>query len=111
MPDALRKLIPLTLSDGYCTSYTWSEDRKTLLAYIYNVTNHVEVGFPLAGRFHRIPIPADLSVRLQNLPETRLQYRLYDLCEKRVLRQGSLRGELELEIGPTAGDYFVLVTP
>ncbi len=111
LPDALRKLMPLTVSEGYCASYTWSEDRKTLLAYIYNMTNHMEVGFPLAGRFHRLPKPAELSVRLQNLPETKLQYRLHDLCEKRVLRQGSLLGELELGIGGTAGDYFVLVTP
>jgi len=111
LPDALRKLMPLTLSAGYCANYTWSEDRSTLLAYIYNVTNHTELRVPLAGRFHRLPRPADLTIRLQNLPHTKLTYRLYDLCKKCVNRQGSLHGELELDIGRTATDYVVLVTP
>jgi len=111
LPDALRKLVPLTASEGYCVNYTWSEDRRTLLAYIYNVTNHTESGFPLAGRFHRLPRPTDLTIRLQNLPQTKLKYRLYDLCEKRMRREASVERELYLKIGQTERDYFVIVTP
>lgn len=111
LPDALRKLMPLSVSDGYCVNYTWSENRRTLLAYIYNVTNHTEVGFPLAGRFHRLPKDAELEIRLQSLPQTRLKYRLYDLCEKRIRQEGPVKRELVFEIGKTDRDYFVLVTP
>jgi hypothetical protein len=70
-----------------------------------------EIRFPLAGRFHRLPKPTDLTIRLQNFPDTKLTYRLYDLCEKCVQRQGSLHRELELDIGRTPADFFVLVTP
>ncbi len=111
LPDELRESMPLLISNGYCSDYSWSGDRRTLLAYVYNVTNHEEVSFPLGGRFHRVPKPADLQIHLQNQPNTKLKYALYDLCEKRVIQEGLVEGELDLKVGKTDKDYFVLVTP
>jgi len=111
LPDNLKELMPILLSDGYCGSYLWSEDRKTLLAYIYNTTHHTERSLWISGRFHRMPSRTDLTLKLQNLPAGDLKCRLYDLNGKQVLKQGPVAKNASFELGMTDKDYFVLVTP
>jgi hypothetical protein len=110
LPEILKKDIPLKISEGYCASYTWSEDRRTLLAYIYNVTHHTEQQQWLAGKSHRLPKPAELTVRLQNLPGRELKCRLYDLNTKQVLREETVATSPAWNVGISDHDYFVLVT-
>jgi len=53
----LKSDMPLRLTSGYCLNYLWSSDRRTLLAYIYNTTNHTEQKLWICGRYYRIPKP------------------------------------------------------
>jgi hypothetical protein len=111
LPDAWKREIPLQVSQGYCASYTWSVDRRTLLAYVYNVTGHAERKQWLAGRFHRIPKPAELTMSVQNLPPGNLKCRLYDLNDKKLLHEALAEKAMNVDLGTTDRDYFVLVTP
>jgi hypothetical protein len=111
LPDELKERIPFLLSDGYCASYLWSKDRKTLLAYVYNTTHHTERPLWISGRFHRMPGPAELTLKLQNLPAEDLKYRLYDLNAKKFSKEGRVAKTASFELGMTDKDYFVLVTP
>ena len=106
-----RDEIPLRISEGYCASYTCSQDRQTLLAYVYNVTHHTDQPQWISGRYHRIPKPAALKVALQNLTPGALKYRLFDLNEKKLVRKDTLNERTSVDLGSTDHDYFVLVTP
>ena len=111
LPDALKSEIPVRVSKGYGASYAWSEDRRTLLAYVYNVTHHIDQPEWACGRYHRIPKPTKLMLNLQNLPARNLKYRLYDLNGKKLLKEGLVLRTLSMDLGNTDRDYFVLVTP
>jgi len=113
LPEELRELVPVRMSAGYCVSWCWSADRRTLLAYVYNVTNHqdLEGGADLSQRLHRLPTPTRLRLQLQHLPPAQLGYRLYDLNRKRVAKEGSVRREASFNLGKTDRDYLLVVTP
>jgi hypothetical protein len=111
IPDVVRSTMPLSLSKDYRASYTWSQDRQTLLAYVYNATAHLECPHHLGGRFHRLPRQTPLEIRLQHFPTTNLTTQVYNLTSKtRLLKEGFSR-EWSLDLGKTDGDFFVLVTP
>jgi len=123
-PDlaALTEQIPLRLPAGsaYAASWLWSEDRKTLVAYLYNCGEHAwikyghrggEAGGCLAGNIHRRPVPLPLVLGLRNLPEEELTYRLYDLDTKKLVLQGRVSESLELDLGKTQSDFVLLVVP
>lgn len=42
LEDSLAMSSPIATSEGFGTSYAWTEDRTTLLAYICNASGHVE---------------------------------------------------------------------
>jgi hypothetical protein len=111
LPDALKAHMPLKISPGYSASYLWSSDQRTLLAYIYNTTNHTEQLLWICGRHHRIPKPAALILRLQNLPQERLKFRLYDLNFKKLFQSGTFSQSTEISLGVTDKDYLMVVTP
>ncbi len=111
LPDELKQRMPLAISEQYCASYTWSEDRRTLLAYFYNTAEHAKEYQWLGGSYHRVPKPADFRVRVQNLPASNLRYRLYDLNEKKICREVVGKKPPEWPLGMTDHDYFLLVTP
>jgi len=108
----LEKQSPLQMSKGYRAQYLWSKDKCTLLAYIYNVTNHetIETAGDLSGNLHRLPTAADLSIKTQLIPEG-LQYRLYDLNDKCIVEQGSTDHNLQFERSITSHDVFLLIEP
>jgi len=111
LPDSLKSKMPLNLSAGYNSNYLWSVDGRTLLAYVYNTTNHTEQKLWICGRYHRIPKPAQLNIQLMNLPGTSLKYRIFDLNLKKVALEGHFKGAFEKSLGETDRDFFVLITP
>lgn len=82
-----------------------------MLAYVYNVTHHIEQKQTLAGKFHRIPKPVNLALGLRNLPSQKLRYHLYDLNRKNLSRKGFVERDIILDIGSTESDYIILVLP
>jgi hypothetical protein len=111
LPDRLREGLPLALSSGYCASYLWSADRKTLLAYVYNTTGHTEARQWLAGVFHRMPKPAAARVTVRNLPRTSLRCTVYDLETKTVCHEDLVRESMTFHGGVTDHDYLLLIAP
>lgn len=113
LPEALRSLMPIRVTAGYRASYLWSEDRRTLLAYVYNSGDHFTVEAPgtLAGKIHRQPKPVEFNLALANLPPQPLEYRVYSLNQKKCLVSGRLEQSVAVPLGQTEDDYFVLVTP
>jgi hypothetical protein len=107
---SLNEFVPLAVSNGYCTNFCWSDDRTTLLAYVYNVTGHTEDPQWLTGRYHRTPGPAPLALALKSLPGN-FPFRVYDLNAKRLARSGTTGPAAKIELGTSDRDYFVLVTP
>jgi hypothetical protein len=98
-------------AEGFDLNYTWSQDKDTLLAYVYNVKDHFEQNLWLAGRFHRKPQPTDLTLRIQNLPDRPLVLRIYTMNEQRLHTERTIIGEQTINIHQTSHDYVVTVTP
>jgi len=111
LPDDLKRSMPLVISEPYCCSYTASEDKRTLLAYFYNTAEHIKEYQWLGGSHHRNPKPAAFRLRVQNLPSANLRYLLYDLNEKKVIREVAGKQPPEWSLDRTDHDYFLLVTP
>ena len=55
LPDSLKAEVPLVVDPGYATNHLWWRDRRTLLAYAYNTTNHEYDYMWLCGTYHRAP--------------------------------------------------------
>jgi len=113
LPDQLRSAIPIRVPVGCCVSWTWSQDRRTLLAYVYNITDHFEIpgNTELPQRFHRRPQAVDFRLRLQNLPDVFLNYRLYDLSRRELVKHRKIRRDAVTDLFATKHDFLVLVTP
>jgi len=113
VPDDVLAAAPLCISDGFRANYAWSEDRRTLLAYLCNATHHVEADYThcLGGRLHRAPRPAPLRLELRNFPTLPATVRVYDLTAKRLVHEQMFSGHLELDLAAAAADYFLLVLP
>jgi hypothetical protein len=113
LPDAVLDAAPLRLlSPGYRAAYCWSADRRTLLAYLCNVTQHTDIGgrHDLSGKWQRLPKPAELRLQVRNLPSETLHSRLYSLssrtCAERRVKESAL-----FEPGISAEDYLLVITP
>jgi hypothetical protein len=111
LPDELKQTMPLVISEPYCSSYTQTEDKQTLLAYFYNTAEHTKEYQWLGGSYHRVPKPAPFRIKVQNLPSANLRYRLYDLNEKKAVREALGKQPPDWSLGMTDHDYFLLVTP
>jgi hypothetical protein len=112
LPDSLKHEIPLDFGRGYACSYASSQDRRTLLAYVYNTTNHEIDYMWLCGKYHRAPQAASLKLQLKNLPMSNLRAQLYDLNARQLLSSKTLSdGKGLFDQGVTEHDFFLLVTP
>jgi hypothetical protein len=111
LPDALKTQMPLKLSQGYSAAYLWSEDRRTFIAYLYNTMNHISETLFLGGKTHRSPSPASLEVQFRNFPESKLNFRVYDLNNKILFRESRQTIAPAWDLGYTEKDYLVVVTP
>ena len=113
LPEALKDQRPVLVAGNYGVSYLWSADRSTALAYVYNTASHVklEAGRDLAGCFHREPVPEDLVIGLRHLPAGPLHYQVFDLSSHVLFREGYVREGLDIDMGRTDKDYFVVIKP
>ena len=113
LPGELNALMPLGVSPGYSAQYLWSDDRRTLLAYVCNSMGHLrtDITHALCGHVFRAPMPAPLTIELRNLPSGGLQCRVYDLCEKTVFEHMQVDGQAAVPCGVTDKDFLVIITP
>jgi hypothetical protein len=84
-----------------------------LLAYLYNSTNHEKLeGRPdLSGNWHRMPEPINCKISIKNLPEKELFCQIFSLDKKCCIQQTSVYGMISVELGVSADDYLIVVTP
>jgi hypothetical protein len=112
LPDSLKNSVPLVVTGDYTASYLWAEDRRTFLVYMRNTTNYHEQQYSLGGKYHRLPQPATLNFKLQNLPQTSLNYYLYNLNDKQLIEQGIIAtGNSVFKLPTSSDDYFMLLIP
>jgi hypothetical protein len=109
IPDELMNHVPLRTSADYGAQYLWSTDRKTLVAYIYNVTGHVSELVEINTKYHRVPKPAVLKLTLQNLPPA-LRLRLFDLSAKTILKDFPTADSNSCTISNTRSDFLLLIS-
>ncbi len=109
LPEKLKAEMPMRLPMGYSANYSWSEDRRLLLAYI-----HADDVFFLTGpKPQRAPVvrpgpPPPFVIHLENFPPGKLPFRLYDLETKTVLLQGEVERARQL-FPPRRADELLLV--
>jgi len=111
LPDELVKYVPLQVKGTYKTWYSWSADKRTLLAYISNVGSHEEKMQSLGGRFHRVGKPSECNIRLLNMDAGTLQYKLFSLNEKKLIQTAEFKGNTDICVNSSDNDYFLLITP
>jgi hypothetical protein len=110
IPDEIKQKMPLAIAQNYCASYVISEDRSTLLAYLYNTAGHTQEYQWLGGKNQRNPKPVDFHLLVQNLQAVNLNYQLFDLNEKRICCEVVSKKGLEWSLKQTDHDFFLLVT-
>ena len=81
----------------------WQAEPKILLLSAFNAA---EAAKPRP----RPPTPAAAGIVLQNFPEPKLFFRLFDLAEKRVVSQGAFERTLSLASPAGGRHFFLLVT-
>jgi hypothetical protein len=111
LPDALRHSRPVTLSEGYSTSWAASEDGRTILAYVYNTTRHERQYYWLGGNLHRAPVATSLDLSLHGIAKGPSRARIYDLNSRQLVEDIPLTMTQRVGFGQTHHDYFVVVTP
>ncbi len=94
LPDALKAEMPLRLPEGFAANYSWSEDRRTLLALIRRTSPQHE--------------NSDKIV-LQNFPAGKLSLRLFDLAAKRIALQEEFKSTMTLQVPREGRHFFLLV--
>jgi len=94
IPDALRAETPLRLHADFAANYSWSQDRRVLLACLRRLNKSK---------------PA-LEVVLQNFPDEKLSFVLFGLAAKKAVLEGDFRAKTTLKIPREEDDLFLLVT-
>ena len=97
IPDALKADMPLSLPANWAANYSWSQDRKTLLAFIRRCGDAV----PQQAQ--------ELAITLRNFPETKTPYRMCDLETKKALVGGEFTGAQIIKAPANAWHLFLLV--
>lgn len=110
LPVSIQKTRPFSLSKDYGTRFNLSSDRKTMVAYIINKTNYVHKQYNLAPSIHRVPVAATFELSMLNIPEN-LNYKLYDLDSKSVVKEGKTQKGAKFLIENTKADYLLIVYP
>lgn len=120
LPDALKSRIPLVLPTGWAANYSWSEDCRTLLAFLRRLGSNELSSSPAAlaatsaNAAVRSPLPAarvEAQFVLQNFPVGQLHFQLFDLATRRVVSEGTLGQTLRLPAPGTGDHLFWLVWP
>ena len=102
IPNKLKAEMPLGLPAGFAANYSWSQDRRTLLAFIRK-TNAESAG----DESSLAKGAADIV--LKNFPPGRQSFRLFDLAAKNILLESHFEGTLSLKAPQQEHDLFLLV--
>ena len=100
--------MPLSISAGFAAQYLWSADAKTLVAYVYNVLNHLTEPVEINTEIHRVPKPVDLVLTVKNLSGD-LSFCLFDLNAKTVCRESKVINHSTITVAHTKNDYLLFV--
>jgi len=112
LPPAAAERIPIRPSPGNHCSYAFSSDSRWLVAYVRNAT-HYEIGLCDLNSIERYRLTdreRDLRLELRGFAG-RSCYRIWDAATAKALGAGGLSGETRIDLGRTAADVLVLVTP
>jgi len=112
LPESIRQAQPLRLSPG--TSATLLEGQDgTLVAFLRNTLEYrLGPGYGAGVKeLHRQRTkPREVRLEVRDRPG-RCRYRVWDIDEKRVVKEGTLDSALELALGATAHDFALLMQP
>ncbi|MGD0897903.1 MAG: hypothetical protein ABR915_08700, partial [Thermoguttaceae bacterium] len=101
LPDALRRDMPLRLPAGFAANYSWSEDRRLLLAFLRDTTERPAADAAGAQR--------TVEIVLENFPNETLRFRLFDLATKAVAAEGKLRSAYSIKLAARPRYMFLIV--
>ena len=110
LPEYIQEKRPFNLSFDYGTQFCISSDRKTMAAYVYNKKNYESHQYVLTGNLQRLPTPALFELNMLNITEN-LNYRLYDLDSKTIVKEGKTNRQTTFKIDNTKADYLLMVYP
>lgn len=108
LPDELKSRLPLAVPAGWSANYSWSEDRRTLLAFLRRPHaagrdwNTAEGGDYTCG---------DATLRIENFPDEELAFQLFDLATRQTVLQDEFRQTRSLASLPPGDHFFLLVLP
>lgn len=108
LPDALRSRLPLILPAGWAASYSWSEDRRTLLAFLRR-TDAVGRESNRVARDDGTSLDATLVLR--NFAPQVLAFQLFDLATHQLVLQGNLQETRSVTMPGDGNHFFLLVLP
>lgn len=112
LPESIRQAQPLRCSSG--TSATLLEGQDgTLVAFLRNTLEHrLGPGYGVGVKeLHRQRTkPREVRLEVRNRPG-RCRYRVWDIDEKRVVKEGTFGRQIEIALGVTAHDFALLVQP
>jgi hypothetical protein len=110
LPSNVRKSRPFNLSENFAACFNFSDDGKSMLAYIINKSNYIEKQYNLSGRIQRLPVSSKFELSMLNIPEN-LNYRLYDLDSKKIILAGKTGKNSKLKVENTKADFLLVVYP
>ena len=99
LPEELKSRTPLVLPDGWAASYSWSEDGRTLLAFLRRTGAAAQ------------DWNANPGLVLVNFPNEKLTYRLFDLTAHKAVAEGRFQQRLTLPDLKEGNHFFLLVRP
>lgn len=98
LPEQLKADMFLRLPADFAANYSWSQDRRTLLAFLRQTKRATGSSAQHASGFV-----------LQNFPAEKLRFRLYDLDTKKVVQEGTFENRRTLKIPKEGHDFFLLI--
>ncbi len=107
LPVSLKNKIPVTVSDGYALTWSMTEDKTNLLAYVNNVAKQKVEKYYFCGTIQRDPQPRICTLKFLQIPEG-LNYRIYDLEKKIIAREGITSKDLIVKVNESRSDYLLV---
>jgi hypothetical protein len=105
LPDKLKSRLPLVLPAGWAANYSWSEDSRTLLAFLRRIDT---VG---QDRPRQIAPQTATGFVLQNFPVETLAVQLVDLATRQSVLKTDFRQTRSLASPAKGSHFFLLVHP
>jgi hypothetical protein len=101
LPNELQGDMPLRLPTGFVANYSWSEDRRWLLAFVRDAGDEPGEKSDTAA--------ASRELALQNFPPVPLRFQLFDLNTKKAIAQGDFQQRCKVPLPEQTRDAFLFV--